>query len=182
MAGVRRGGPTMTATSVVFLDTETTGLDPARHDVWEVGLIVDGQEITYRIRPLLATADAYALSLTDYYRRTNATDWKWDEGGRDHVARRIATLTAGRHLVGAVPSFDAPFLDRFLRANGAAPAWHYHLVDVEALAAGKVGIAPPWDSEELSRAVGVDPTQFERHTALGDARWAKAIYEAVVQS
>jgi hypothetical protein len=77
--------------------------------------------------------------------------------------------------------------------------WHYHLIDVEALAAGwiaaqsgpvpiliagaNVGLVsgrPPWRSEELSRAVGVDPDDFDRHTALGDARWAKAIYEAVM--
>jgi hypothetical protein len=39
--------------------------------------------------------------------------------------------------------------------------------------------APPWDSEVLSRAVGVDPNAYERHTALGDARWARDIYDAV---
>jgi hypothetical protein len=25
-----------------------------------------------------------------------------------------------------------------------------------------------------------DPDQFDRHTALGDARWAKAMFEAVM--
>lgn len=30
------------------------------------------------------------------------------------------------------------------------------------------------------RAVGVDPDRFEKHTAIGDARWAKACYEAVM--
>jgi oligoribonuclease (3'-5' exoribonuclease) len=28
------------ATPLAFIDTETTGLDPTRHEVWEVGLIV----------------------------------------------------------------------------------------------------------------------------------------------
>lgn len=86
--------------------------------------------------------------------------------------------------------------------------WHYHVIDVEALAAGWlartrkmqaagyieseiavrlnrdpiVGIAPhpPWNSTELSLAVGVDPNDFDRHTALGDAKWAKAIFETVM--
>ena len=72
--------------------------------------------------------------------------------------------------------------------------WEYHLVDVEALAAGWLAAGhdwsqgppvgdratPPWSSEELSRAVGVDPDDFDRHTALGDARWAAAIYDAVL--
>jgi hypothetical protein len=89
-------------------------------------------------------------------------------------------------------------------AEGVLPTWHYHLVDVEALAAGVVaemrrntrggmtwgrGCAigdpispePPWSSSDLSRAMGVDPDDFDRHTALGDAQWAKAIYEAVMR-
>jgi hypothetical protein len=52
-------------------------------------------------------------------------------------------------------------------------------VDVEALAAGRLGIEPPWDSHDLSRRMGVpEPAPGEQHTAIGDARWAKAMYEA----
>jgi hypothetical protein len=73
--------------------------------------------------------------------------------------------------------------------------WHYHLIDVEALAAGWLAAGidpddppaptqdscqPPWNSNELSLAVGVDPEQYDRHTALGDARWARDIYDAVM--
>jgi len=32
----------------------------------------------------------------------------------------------------------------------------------------------------LSESVGVDPGRFERHSALGDARWAQALYLAVL--
>lgn len=39
----------------------------------------------------------------------------------------------------------------------------------------------PWKSRELSAALGVDPAEFQpEHTALADARWAKAIYEAIM--
>jgi len=112
-------------------------------------------------------------------------------------AEAFAALTRGAHLVGAVISFDEERLRRLLRANGECPMWHYHLVDVEAMAAGWIGhldstgdiehaawgyvddAEPPWDSTNLSLAVGVDPEQFDRHTALGDARWARAIYDAL---
>ncbi|HTE66667.1 MAG TPA: hypothetical protein VK736_10485, partial [Candidatus Binatia bacterium] len=78
------------------------------------------------------------------------------------------------------------------------PAWHYHLIDVEALAVGWLsglrsettlatgayaGFVPslPWDSDDLSRACGVEPaSEAERHTALGDARWAMRLYDAIV--
>ena len=82
-------------------------------------------------------------------------------------------------------------------AAGVPVTWHYHIIDVESLAAGWLAAGtdpmeprteetgpdkctPPWDSNELSLAVGVDPKTFDRHTALGDARWAKAIYNAVM--
>jgi hypothetical protein len=110
------------------------------------------------------------------------------------------------HIVGAVPSFDAERMALLLNRFGLEPGWHYHLIDVETLAVGYVhGVerqaadtlngrslphdaldqlpgmltALPWDSEALSRAVGVDPDDYDRHTALGDARWARDIYYAV---
>lgn len=168
--------------TVAFLDTETTGLDPDRHEVWEIGLIVGSQEITWAIRPQhLDRADPNALRLIHFYERTEAPGWEWASSYLgSYVAERLAYLTAGKHLAGNVPSFDAAFLERFLRAHGRSPAWHYQLVDVEAIAAGVLGLDPPWDSEDLSSRLGVDPALYERHTALGDARWARDVYGAAM--
>lgn len=175
---------------VCFLDTETTGLVVGRHEPWEV--------------------DPVALSIGGYHDRH--PDGNNQPAGDVWVvqdfAQEFAALTHGLHLAGAVVSFDAAMLDHLLRANGVVPSWHYHLIDVEALAAGSIAgswdacnslrsgcgnhhgdgptedeykvALPPWDSNALSRAVGVDPDDFDRHTALGDCRWAKAIYEAVI--
>ncbi|MGN0126047.1 MAG: hypothetical protein ACI38R_22625 [Rhodococcus sp. (in: high G+C Gram-positive bacteria)] len=42
-------------------------------------------------------------------------------------------------------------------------------------------VAPPWRSDDLSRACGVEPpTEDERHTALGDARWVKRWYDHIM--
>ncbi|MGH9266832.1 MAG: 3'-5' exonuclease [Acidimicrobiales bacterium] len=95
-------------------------------------------------------------------------------------ATEFARLTAGRWLAGTSPSFDAGFLRALLEANGARPRWGFHLVDVVAMAAGRCGRPPPWSSHALSRAVGVDPDDYHRHSALGDARWARAVYDAVL--
>jgi hypothetical protein len=35
------------------------------------------------------------------------------------------------------------------------------------------------DSDALSRACGVEPPTTERHTAMGDVRWAIALYDAI---
>ncbi len=42
------------------------------------------------------------------------------------------------------------------------------------------GLQPPWKSDDLARACGVEPpTGGERHTAVGDARWAARWYDAI---
>jgi len=38
---------------------------------------------------------------------------------------------------------------------------------------------PPWKSDALAAAVGVTVSEEDRHTAIGDARWAMRIYDAV---
>ena len=106
------------------------------------------------------------------------------------AAHIVAAVTHGAHLVGAVPNFDAEVLAALLRDNGLTPSFHYHLIDVEALAVGwlcawdradgEPGIRPPWRSDDLSTALGVPPPDdATRHTALGDAAWALAIYDHI---
>ena len=165
---------------VVFIDTETTGLDPTRHEAWEVALITpDGTTKVWYIAPDLSEADPVALRVNRFYERRGSV-YTWDDSLTS--ARQIAIATANRHLVGAVPEFDAKFLERLLRRHGLAPAWHYQTVDVEALAAGLLGLEPPFDTREIGSRLGVPETPpEERHTALGDARWAKAVYEAVYE-
>ena len=86
-----------------------------------------------------------------------------------------------------MPNFDAEVLAARMRWHDLAPSWHYHLIDVENLAVGflaarGVQVPLPWNSEDLSRLVGVEPASDEdRHTALGDARWARDIFDAVMK-
>lgn len=185
-------------TGLAFLDTETTGLDPDRHEIWEVALIVGETEHVWQLPVDLGRADSRALDVGRFHERRWAEHPTEDP---DHVVGRLdlpawcrdfARLTWGRHLVGAVVSFDEERLRRLLRANHTCPGWHYHLIDVEALAVGFVvgrdglpvlpsgerGVPLPWNSRTVSSWVGVDPDGFDQHTALGDAQWAKAIYEA----
>jgi DNA polymerase III epsilon subunit-like protein len=171
---------------VVFLDTETTGLDPDRHEIWDLAYIIDGSERQWFLHPDLSAADPFALKIGRYFSRH--PDWLQENKpiqSAGYVARTLVKDLRDRHIVGAVPSFDDAFLKRFVAAHRLPVTWHYHLIDVEALALGYMAarnrvMALPWNSEDLSRAVGVEPNDFERHSALGDARWAKAIYERVV--
>lgn len=184
---------------VIFVDTETTGLDPECHQVWEVAAIEqDGTEHHWFLSVNMADADPIALSIGGFHDRY-PMGWNGPDLTRTNdleFAVQFGRLTNGAHLCGAVPNFDEAFLRRLLRKTGFSPAWNYHLIDVEAMALGFIygcerhrrpeahpstlGLALPWKSTDLSLAVGVDPPgEGERHTALGDARWVKRMYEAM---
>lgn len=177
-------------TKLCFIDTETTGLDPDRHDIWEVGAIIrepNGDESAHHwfLNVDLGTADPFALKVGGYHDRHPGAGPEWRASpklisGPYQFAAEFAWLTRGAHLVGNVVSFDEERLRRLLQRSGACPEWHYHLIDVESMIAGKLGIVPPWSSKDLSVAIGVDPLAYEQHTALGDARWARDEYDAVM--
>lgn len=164
-----------------FIDIETSGLDPAQHEAWEVALILrDDEDIeveySWQLPVGLGNAEAMALTVGRFYER------RWDDSEltpTEDFATEFAELTHGAMLVGAVPSFDAGFLSRLLRANGACPGWSHRLICVETLVTGATGVLPRGLSKMAER-VGIDPGQYETHTALGDARMARDVFNAVM--
>lgn len=117
----------------------------------------------------------------------NDGSWKSELSALTEVER----LTRNAYLVGANVRFDAEVLETRMRANGILPMWNYHLVDIQALALGyimgaqlpesKVAPSLQMKSSDLSDALGVAmPTEDERHTALGDARWAMRVFDKVM--
>lgn len=198
---------------IAFVDTETTGLHADRHPMWEVAVIIydpatrtEQAAMTWQLAlsgPQLADADPVALELNGFHARYGQTC-----GLTSPVTaiEEIVAYIGTAHLAGAVVSFDEERLRRLAWEAGVEPRWHYHLIDVEALAIGYLnGVAAgrnavahpgsssggrvpdvarllPWKSADLSRAVGVDPDSFDgKHEAEVDARWALAIYEAVTR-
>lgn len=173
---------------VVFLDTETTGLDPATEQLFEVAAICGqtGEEYVFRLEPFPEVVEKMhpkAAEVNRYHERTADPSWVWDSPHR--TADRLHNVLHGAHIVGAVPDFDARFLTAwYAHMDLPVPRWHYHLIDIENLAYGWLLREPltaqeraalatlPWDSDRLSQMCGVDPVpEKERHTALGDARW-----------
>lgn len=169
-------------TKLAFVDTETTGLDRNHAEIWEIAIILreDGTpDVEYSgfVTHSIALADPTSLRINNYYNRAPAGTGQKVEPLSPF---KIATLLSNSHLVAAVPDFDAFFIEKYLRGYHLAPAWHYHLVCVENLAAGYLGMEPPWNSDELSEKMGIDRNKYEKHTALGDTHWARDMYDAVM--
>lgn len=164
-------------------------------------------EYAWQIRPNLATADPEALKIGGYLERFAVpvhaeAAWTGYEDGpvlpmtRNEVTGAILNVLGGAVLIGSNPGFDDRFLRKLLGPGSAQ--WHYRPVDIATLAAGRklgmtevarrTGAKPlpsdevpfPFSSRALSRWTGVEPPgPGVAHTALGDARWARDVFDAV---
>jgi hypothetical protein len=114
----------------------------------------------------------------------------------------LMTALDGAVLVGSNPSFDQAFVGKILRHAGLEPSWHYRAIDVATFAAGFLygqaermtqrdcdakwyrevaqRLGWPWKSYQASEAAGVGrPVDGEAHTALGDARWCRDLWDRI---
>lgn len=164
------------------------------------------REYCWQIRPRLFDADAHSLQLNRYYERlhpdllraqpeaalrivhpdvpvespndpiTNAvklTDAK-------DVAAELAVLLDGAIVVGLAPALVERFIQRFLRERGQAGTNQRHLIDVTALVGGALRVPPPWRLDGFLYAFELDYNEAGRHTALGEVRIARDLYDAVL--
>lgn len=126
---------------LLFLDTETTGLDAAKHEIIDIAWILtspDGREIrskfSARMLPQhLETAEPKALEINGF------SEAAWRAGPKplmahDEVADKFATVSKDRVLVAHNVSFDEGFVRALLLKQGKSPRWSYHKVDTVALA------------------------------------------------
>lgn len=195
---------------IVFMDTETLGLDIAspiwefaavrRKSLGGDIAAEKSLHLFIRHRAMPWLAEFPEEFARDYHARYSDAE----SVHQMEAAERIAEFMGDRpHVVGAVPNFDTERIShQLLRPNRIREPWHYHLIDIENVVVGylrgerrfgegdgmpehighSIGrlTSLPWNSDELSRAVGVDPEQFERHTAMGDVRWVMAQWDAVM--
>ncbi|MFI5934746.1 hypothetical protein [Actinoplanes sp. NPDC051494] len=181
-------------TTIAFIDTETTSLHYNRR-AWEIAVILrrpnqPDHEQSWLIEHQdldLGNADLQSLRFGGFYDRHPQI---FPAEGMERLHREgdalfaVEQLTRGSIVMGSNPSFDAEVLGARMRAHGICPSWHYHLEDVPTLALGWLyGSGKPLPevrkSEQISLACGVDPAQYARHTALGDCRWTRDLYDAV---
>jgi oligoribonuclease (3'-5' exoribonuclease) len=152
----------------VFIDTETTGLNPAKHQVWEAAYAVgeDGPVLHSLLTHDAGTADPAAMHMNNYLDRAAVLNTQEALVNALRFEGAFKAALQGATLVGANPAFDAAFLN----ARWGESPWHYRLLDVEAYAMPILG----YDSPRGLAAIYTDLTNLGHeiytpdHTARAD--------------
>lgn len=189
-------------TMICFIDTEATGVGPD-DEIWEFAARRrndDGTSEDLHFFIVHNEDKAQQLPVSFYQ------DWlaRWPGHpvaaldtknclSKGEASRRIQRFTLGATIVGVNPGFDIEKLSVMMRRNGFEPKWHYFPVDVTSMVAGflagyKTGSheadaempTTPWHSDKLSRAIGVEPNDYDRHTAMGDCLWCEAQWDRMM--
>lgn len=168
---------------LAFVDLETTGLDPFRCEVIEIGIVLAEQrtdlfgkqslefisEHNIQLAPVhIQTADLKALEVTKYHKR----DWSKAVAQKEGLAQ-AATLLEGTIFVAQNVAFDWAYLQKAGNEYGVdfEKKVHYHKLDLASMVFGKLYNDPKlskFSLRELTEYFGV--TNADAHTALADAR------------
>lgn len=159
---------------IAFVDLETTGLDPERHDIIEVGVVrVDGRtlevisELELRVVPeRFETAETTALEISGF----DASAWTAAVPIQDALAQ-LAPLLLGTLVAGHNVGFDWGFLVSAHRRQGLPlPEVDYHRLDTASLS---WALASTGELRSMSLDPVAEHLELERpkpHRALADAR------------
>ena len=164
-----------------FVDIETSGLDPVRHDVIEVGIVTAeyGQvveEVEFSLPFASSNASPKALEVNGWGQREFAPLVPKD------VGKFILDEILDEGLVAAWHAhFDFGFLAQFCQENGdgRVPWSHRAVIDLPSLVMGRLGVLTRGSTRDLMAQLRL-PDDFEgRHTALADAYANFRVYEAL---
>jgi DNA polymerase III epsilon subunit-like protein len=166
----------MTDNPLVFVDVETTGLDPTTHHVVEVAWAVeDGPIKAFVPWHTLDGATPDALTINRYFERDLDRMRSDDQPvGEADLLRDLRGAT----LVGCNPAFDAAFLRKTLGVQ----LWKHRLIDVAACAMWQFGWDRPRGLADIARALrenGYDIPEPD-HTAAGDVSATRSAYQALL--
>lgn len=169
--------------TLAFVDTETTGLDPYQHEIFEIGIVLAQQHTDTRGRSELRlireheillhpkhieTALPRALEISRFHDRAWGKAVTQQEG-----LSRAKEILNGTVFVAQNVAFDWTFLLKAGHDHGIDfdSAVHYHKLDLASMAFGKL-----YDDPKLFKFSLREMTEFfgvkneKAHSALSDAR------------
>ncbi|MFA5933673.1 MAG: 3'-5' exonuclease [Candidatus Paceibacterota bacterium] len=178
---------------LAFLDTETTGLNPDKHELIEIGCVIVEQdwtgddkkptfeiveEIEIKIKPEhIEDADPVALRVNHY----DPVDWVFAYT-LPEAMKILSEKTKGAIMVGHNICFDNGFIEHAFRISGVDNTMHYHKLDTISIAFAKLHNHEDIDKFSL-HALGeyFNIENKHAHSALSDARATFELYEKLMR-
>jgi DNA polymerase III epsilon subunit-like protein len=181
----------------LFLDTETGGLDPGKHSLLSIGLVVGDEGVVRHSLEILVKHETYVVSGGGL--KVNRIDLVKHDAVALEPTEAVAVLDVFLQqyfpcvkepitLVGHNVAFDRDFLGVFLAEQNRSlePRFSHRLVDTHSIAAalrdaGRLGVEN-LSSSALFAYYGIEIPEEKRHTALGDALGTFRLYWKLVES
>lgn len=162
----------MTDRNLVFLDTETTGLDPARHQIWEIAYAINDDPIQVSFvkhdYPTVDFTTREALRINGYLDRFDGVPYQ----AGDFETNLREQVLPDATIVAANPAFDT----KMLYARWGQEPWHHRLIDIEAYAMGVLSWGRPRGLATIADYLGIEAPD---HTAKQDVHVLRECYRAL---
>lgn len=177
--------------NLAFIDTETTGTDPEKHEIIELAVIIARQvpregrgpkleiieECEWKIKPEhIERAEEQALRVNGY----NEVDWMFAVD-RKKAMEEFAKKTQSCSFVSHNLVFDYAFVMKAFEETNIDNQMHYAKIDTISLAFARLYDAPQADKFSLRSLCELLKVENSKaHTALADTRALVEVYKKLM--
>ncbi len=169
--------------NLVFIDTETTGLDVIIHEIIEIGGVITTPDLEVieafeiKIKPeRIENANPTALKINHY----NEKDWEGAITLREAI-KILAEKVKDCIMVGQNVAFDSGFIEHAFSRMSIDNTMHYHKLDTISIAWAKMHKQPDLEHfslREMCLRFGIE--NAKPHSALSDARATYELYKKLM--
>jgi DNA polymerase-3 subunit epsilon len=178
---------------LAFVDTETTGLSPQKHEIIEIACVLAEQvdrpgrgpelkfieEFEIKVKPLrIQDAEPEALRINGY----NETDWLFAVDLKNAL-ELLSKKAEGAIMVSHNMAFDFAFLDKAFQDTGVKNLMHYQKMDTISIAFAKLYDKAEHDKYSLRYLCEIFNIKNEKaHTALSDTKALFEVYKKLMSA
>lgn len=164
---------------IAIVDLETTGLDPYKSEIIEIGAVIFNpenlntkQEISVKVKPVHG-CDPRAAAVNGY----NEEEWK-DALSIKEVLKSLAPKWQGASFMSYNVTFDWSFMAQAYREIGTNDPFHYHRFDLMTMAWNHLPLGSSISLKNVCSALGIPPEPTV-HRALNGALSAFEVYKVL---
>lgn len=170
--------------NLAFIDMEMTGLNPIKHEIIEIGVVITTpelkiiEEFDLKVKPeRIEDADKISLKVNNY----DPKEWESAIPLREAI-EKLNKKVKDCIMIGHNVAFDAMFLESALAKLKITNSMHYHRLDTISIAWAKLHREPDLEHfslRELCARFGIK--NEKSHTALSDARATSELYKKLME-